>query len=306
MMPALFTKKVLFYSALFSLILVGLITVTSVNDDQTKIVFCDVGQGDATYIRVKNRVDLLIDAGPNQKILTCLGKHMPFYDRKIELAIISHPQTDHFGGLLSVINRYQINRLIIPPLDQSSQSFAKLKHQLATNNILILTIAAGDRIKLLTSQLVFIWPSREWLEEKLIFDRQRKIANQVLGISGLDPNFFSLIFSFKENQFIVLFTGDSPDSVLNGLLQNDQLNTTILKVPHHGSKNGLTKRFLDLSDPSVAVISVGKNNSYGHPHQQVLDMLKAKNINIRRTDEEGNIVFKVRSQNSKVKNASQN
>ncbi|MEK7109611.1 MAG: MBL fold metallo-hydrolase, partial [Patescibacteria group bacterium] len=69
----------------------------------------------------------------------------------------------------------------------------------------------------------------------------------------------------------------------------------ILKIPHHGSKNGLTKKFLDLADPEVAVISVGKNNFYGHPSNKVLDMLKAKNTQIRRTDRDGDIVFKIPS-----------
>ncbi|PIP63493.1 hypothetical protein COW97_02205 [Candidatus Roizmanbacteria bacterium CG22_combo_CG10-13_8_21_14_all_34_12] len=92
----------------------------------------------------------------------------------------------------------------------------------------------------------------------------------------------------------VLFTGDASPFVLGRLSHSTIGKVDILKVPHHGSKNGLTKKFLDLADPSTAVISVGKNNSYGHPSKEVLDMLKAKNIKIRRTDEEGDIVFKLK------------
>ena len=90
-----------------------------------------------------------------------------------------------------------------------------------------------------------------------------------------------------------MFTGDASPFVLGRLSHGAIEKVDVLKVPHHGSKNGLTKTFLDLADPKMAVISVGKNNSYGHPHKQVLDILKAKNINIRRTDVEGDIVFKI-------------
>ena len=90
-----------------------------------------------------------------------------------------------------------------------------------------------------------------------------------------------------------MFTGDASPFVLGRLSHGAIDKIDILKIPHHGSKNGLTKKFLDLADPSIAVISVGKNNSYGHPHQQILDMLKAKNIKIRRTDEEGVIIFRI-------------
>jgi len=297
MTPSPFTKIALFFSALFSLLVIGLIYMSSIISDQTKVVFCDVGQGDAAYVRLNNQTDILIDSGPDDRVLSCLGKYMPFYDRKIELAILSHPQKDHFGGFLQLIDRYQISLLVIPPVDNSAdQQFINLKQKLTNNRIKLSILKAGDQISINSTKLFFFWPTKKFLDASLVFDKPRLVNNIILGASGLDSNYFSSILSFQIDDFRLLFTGDAPGQVLDRLPEKNKLKTTILKVPHHGSKNGLTKKFLQLADPAVAVINVGKNNTYGHPSKEVLDMLKAANVKIRRTDEEGNIVFKVKSE----------
>ena len=290
-----FSLKKLLFGATFALAILLSVVYRSIIDRRTKIVFCDVGQGDAAYIRIKNQTDVLIDAGPNRKILSCLGKHMPFYDRKIELAIISHPQADHFGGFLEIIERYQIEKIILPPVDNSNRSFSKLKNRILAKGIITLFFQAGDKITVNTGQLSFYWPTERFLNQTLVYDRPRQLNTQILGVSSLDLNYFSFISMYEENGFRVLFTGDAPFLVLNKLLEQDGLKTMILKIPHHGSKNGLTKKFLDLAGPEVAVISVGKNNPHGHPAKEVLEMLQASQVKIRRTDEEGEIIFKIKN-----------
>ncbi len=282
------------------------------SDKQTKIVFCDVGQGDASYIRVRNRVDVLIDAGPDRKVLSCLGKHMPFWDRQIEIAFISHPQKDHFGGFLFLLDRYQIEKILMPPIDNPSQSFKKLKEKIVDKKSKIYFPKAGTKITILNNNKIeFYWPTEKFITNHLISSPVKTRANfqNVLGSSTFDNNNFSLIFLFEENnsphdKFRVLFTGDATSQVLDELVSNKKHNdfpaTDILKVPHHGSKNGLTKNFLHLANPRVAVISVGKNNSYGHPAKKVLEMLKAQGIKIKRTDEEGDVVFKLKIKNQKL------
>lgn len=295
MIPSPFTKLTLIFSALFSLLIIGLIGGSSIINKQTRVVFCNVGQGDATYIRIKNRVDLLIDAGADQKILSCLGKYMPFYDRKIELAIISHPQKDHFGGFVNIIQRYQIEKLLLPAIDSADRSFTTLKNELLNKKTAVILTQAGDQILINNAKLQFYWPTNSFLTKNLINDKPRQISGKKLGASSLDANYFSLIFMFERSHFRVLFPGDAPASILNKFTEKDKLKTTILKIPHHGSKNGLSKKFLQLADPSVAVISVGKNNPHGHPSAEVLEMLQAMKIKIKRTDEEGDIVFKINS-----------
>ena len=276
-------------------------------DKKTKLVFCDVGQGDATYIRVKNQIDVLIDAGPDRKVLTCLGKYMPFWDRKIELAIISHPQKDHFGGFLYLLDRYQIEKILMTPLDKSSPSFKKLKEKIIAKKISVDFPDEGTNVKILNSQIKFFWPTKEFLAQNLSFPKSQfeddrfLHKSMVLGASSADDNNFSLVFLFEEKNFKVLFTGDATATILNEIQKQSEdtknnshlANLSLLKVSHHGSKNGLTKNFLELANPTVAVISVGKNNPYGHPAKEILDLLKAHQVIIRRTDDEGDITFKI-------------
>jgi len=246
-------------------------------ESKTKIVFCDVGQGDATYIRVKNKVDVLIDAGPDRKILTCLGKYMPFWDKKIELAFLSHPNKDHYQGFFFINNRYKIDKLITTEGPFVSQTYKKLINDLKKNGVLILKKFQGDQINILNDRFLFLWPVKDYFSS--------------------EDNDYSHLLLFQEDHFKALFTGDASPKILNFIVRTNYIdfikNITLIKVPHHGSKNGLTKNFLSISNPKIAVISVGKNNTYGHPVKEVLEMLKAKNIKIKRTDEEGNIVFKL-------------
>lgn len=125
-------KKILILTAFFAFLIVCVSFVFPLFDGRTKIVFCDVGQGDAAYIRIKNQFDILIDAGPDRSVLDCLGKYMPFYDRKIELIITSHPQKDHIGGLLYVLDRYQVGEIFLTPLSDPSNTFQNFEKLIVT------------------------------------------------------------------------------------------------------------------------------------------------------------------------------
>lgn len=285
-------QKSLFFIFVFSIIVI-LIKISFWLDPRTKVVFCDVGQGDASYIRVRNKIDILIDAGPDKKVLNCLGKYMPFWDRKIELVIISHPQKDHFGGLLFAIDRYQIDKILIPPIKNKSSSFSSLIKKINFKKITLFPITAGVEIKVFNDQIIFLWPTKDFVKKNTVFE------NNILKTGVIDSNHFSLIFLFQEEDNKLLYTGDASPLVSNRLISQYKNNLDlfnnlkIIKIPHHGSKNGLTENFLKLTKPQFAVISVGKNNSYGHPAREILSLLELKKIKIKRTDEDGNIVFKL-------------
>lgn len=266
----------------FSLIIISFVFLSSFFDQRTKIVFCDVGQGDGAYIRIKNKIDVLIDAGPNQKILSCLGKHMPFWDRKIELAFLSHPNKDHYNGYFFILDRYKIDRFITVNTSSLivSKTYKKLLKKVSDKKIKTEEALAGKIIQA-------IQPSRLDEAKFTVFWPPKNFNSN-------NDNDFSQVVLFQENNFRALFTGDASAFVLSRLSHGAIEKVAVLKIPHHGSKNGLTKKFLDLADPSQAVISSGKNNSYGHPHQKILDMLKAKNIKVKRTDKEGDIMFKIK------------
>ena len=264
----------------FSLIILVCLFFLNYLDRTTKIVFCDVGQGDGAYIRIKNKIDIVIDAGPDRKILSCLGRYMPFWDRKIELAILSHPNSDHYGGFYFILDRYQLDNFMTVKDVITSKTYQRLVDKITDKKIPFQFRTSGDKIKIENDEFIFFWPPVDF--------------------KSYQDNDYSLIFLFQEDDFRALFTGDASPMVLDqiprlaSLARNDIVGVNILKVPHHGSKNGLTKNFLQVISPRLAVISVGKNNPYGHPAKKILDMLKAKNVKVKRTDKDGDIVFKIK------------
>src|SRR3989344_4611095 len=287
-----FSKFSFIFALIISSIILFIIFLSSSQNSITALVFCDVGQGDVIYLRIKNQTDILVDAGPDRKILDCLGKNMPFFDRTIELAIISHAQKDHFGGLLYILDRYDVKKIWMSGVHGNSRSFRELLEKIDAKRILLEFPKAGEISILSGAKIDFFWPSDEFIA-KSTFSEEGLPA--YFKQTPKDLNDFSLIFSLEIKDAKVLFTGDAPPYILNGLLYQPKIKSNFLKIPHHGSKNGLTVEFLKLADPSYGVISVGKKNSYGHPAKEVLVMLKTSNIKIRRTDTEGDIVFKFKN-----------
>lgn len=292
--------KMTLYAGLVSAALLILLFISSSLDSRTTVVFCDVGQGDGMYMRIKNKIDVVVDAGPDNSIIECLGKHMPFFDRTIEMAFITHPQKDHYYGFISIGNRYTIKSLFMNPLSSDNESFKDLVKIIEKQNTTVFFPFEETNVKILESEFKFLWPSRKFIEENIsqhtkTFSYQNTIKKNPLkkymGTSKLDPNLFSLIFYYEEKPIRILLTGDTTGEILNKLLKKKEIKSTILKIPHHGSKNGLNADFLRLADPTISVISLGKKNRYGHPSQEIIKMLQNTRKNFVRTDQEGNIMF---------------
>jgi len=274
MNPSPLTKKTFFLSLLLATVIITIQIAFITNDKTAKIVFCNVGQGDAAYIRLSNQTDILIDSGPDNKILECLGKHMPFYDKSIELAILSHSQKDHYGGYLSLVDRYDIKKFIISPLSENKKiTYRQLLAKLKKTKTTIFYADNTTKFTINKDVFYFCWPAADFIPK--------------------DDNETSLILIWQNNNFKAMFTGDAPASVLYRLPKESVRNIDILKIPHHGSKYGITKKILQLMHPEVAVISAGKNNPHGHPSKEVLEMLKSLKIKVKRTDVEGDIVFRL-------------
>ncbi|OGK20490.1 hypothetical protein A3C23_00415 [Candidatus Roizmanbacteria bacterium RIFCSPHIGHO2_02_FULL_37_13b] len=286
--PAISLKTLLMTGFVFlflSLVLVGL----SIINNKTKIVFCDVGQGDGAYIRTVNNIDILIDAGPSKNILTCLGKYMPLYDRTIEYALLSHFQTDHYGGYSYILERYKINNFIITKSQnktKKAQELSKLIKQKVRSTI---EIQSGDKIVLSNkSGLLFLWPDKEVMSYLT------------------DTNETSQVVLFYQDNFQALFTGDITPDRLSMILhtklhlaQGDRLD--VLKIPHHGSRHNLNKQILELADPILSVISVGKSNSYNLPSSDVLDLLKTLKLSFLLTSELGDVIIEYKSGSWQIK-----
>lgn len=253
------------------------VAATRAKSDQLSVAFLDVGQGDAILISQGN-TQVLIDGGPSgTKLLEKLGERIPFWDREIEAVIATHPDADHISGLVDVLKNYTVDELIESGVKSESQVFAALEQ------------AAQD--KHVAQEL-----GRRGMVIKLSDDAQMEILSPtddlIGGLKKDDTNSASVVarLTYGDNSF--LFTGDLPTTVEGQLIQTDlPLRSEVLKVSHHGSKYATSKEFLDRVAPEQAVVSVGKDNRYGHPAAETLSRLTAKNVPILRTDQLGDVVY---------------
>lgn len=279
-------KRILVLSfAFLSLIAIIISDISRLNDGKLHLIFCDVGQGDAIFIKTPNGNDILIDGGPDDSVLNCLSNHMPFWDKTIEVMVLTHPHADHLTGLISVLKRYEVIHYFTENVKNETLINKRLQDILAEKKTTAKLTYLGDRIDFSDkTSLLTIWPDKTWSDNHKLQDNQDLTNDNI----SLDVNGFSVIQKISYGNFNALLTGDA------GVLIEDRIaklvgEIDILKVPHHGSKTGMSDYFLSQTNPSLAVISVGVKNRYGHPSQIMLDLLNKRNIKTLRTDLNGEI-----------------
>lgn len=253
----------------------------SIQKQELQVIACNVGQGDSILIQL-GTFQTLIDGGPDDSVLTCLGKYMPYWDRTIELAVLTHPQTDHFAGFVQVFERYTVNSFLTSSVDSDSDGYRVLKNLIGSKEIPVIIARAGKRVQI--GNIVFD-----------VFNPVSAMLPRTASTLGSfetdqDPNDYSVVLRLRYLNFVGLFTGDiGPDQTKIMMEYGEIGDINYLKVPHHGSTNGLVSELLLMTTPEVAVIPVGKKNRFGHPHIPVLDLLKQHNIEVLRTDEIGDV-----------------
>ena len=268
----------------------------SVENEKTKIIFLDIGQGDAALIDIPKGTQILIDGGDGKDILNKLGEHLPFYDRKIELVIMTHPDKDHIGGLVEVLKYYEVEQILETGIECEKAICKEWDKLIKEKNIPVAYAHFGQRIKAGNIEMAVLYPF-ESLKDKDVKNSNdasivlRLVVDDNLFEVGENSNKGQKILKQVQNDSSILLTGDAGFPVENDLMsQNINLESQILKVSHHGSKNATSNEFLKLVKPEKAIISVGKN-SYGHPAKELLNRLKNINIEIFRTDEGGDWIL---------------
>jgi competence protein ComEC len=238
-----------------------------------KITFLDIGQGDSILIESPVGNQVLIDGGMNSKVLEALGKGIPFYDRSIDAVIATHPDTDHIGGLPFVLKRYKVRNYFDNGVVSETSLSKEIDKEVYNKKLDYYKAEKGELIDIGGGAYLRI------LSPKVI--------------SGKDTNTNSVVAKLYFGENSVMFTGDAPTEIENDLVKTygAELKSDILKVAHHGSKNSLSEPFLSAVAPDISVVSVNKDNQYGHPHIEVLDFLKGIKSEILQTYEEGSIVF---------------
>jgi competence protein ComEC len=256
-------------------------------DDKLHLVFCDVGQGDAILITHKND-QILIDGGPDESVLACLSRHLPFWDRKIELVLLTHPDSDHFFGLTGVVERYAVGKFIANPfITRGNSDLERLAKLIEEKEIGIYSPSQGDNIKLGEIKLNVLWPGKAKLEEI------EKLSSQATGKTGgfwvfdsslVEPNQYSIVVNLNYANFNALLTGDLPAEESQLLSWQKKLfPVDVLKASHHGSGKDNPEELYRETKPEMVVFSVGKN-SFGHPSLELIDKLKKTGAETRRTD----------------------
>jgi len=238
---------------------------------------------DHTMLIQKGSQQVLIDGGPSPQLLALeLGDRMPFWDRTIELVVLTHPHDDHLSGLVEVLERYQVEQVFYPDLDYESSLYDEWGELIEEKGIPYTPAQARQEIDLGDGVII------------------RVVNPQTPQITGTEPdidtdieNNGSLVLRLSLGRVSFLLTADIMWEAEFALISRGaELASTVLKVAHHGSYTSTTTEFLAAVSPGVAVISVGENR-FGHPHQEVLDQLEASlgAENLFRTDEQGTIEF---------------
>lgn len=237
-----------------------------------RLIFFNVGQGDSILIVSPNGHTILIDGGPDASVLRGLGQVLPMWLRQIDLVILTHAHDDHVAGLIEVLIRYKVKKIIINHTNYNSASLKAWQEQIINSE----------------SEVIMA-------KEGMIFDFNDKCFIEILSAFKGDAsmeNDYSIVSLFSCLGKKILLTGDAGIKVENNLLLNiANLKSDILKISHHGSNTANSKIFLQAVKPRLAIVSVGKTNTFGHPNQAVLDTLTTLVIKVLRTDLDGSLYF---------------
>lgn len=252
-------------------VLAGIVALDLSRVRLLEVNFFDVGQGDSIFIETPQRQQILIDGGPSSVIVEKLAREMPFWDRTIDLAILTHPERDHLSGLLEVLKRYRVENILWTGVVRNTQEFKeweRLIHKEGAN------VRIGQRGQKITASGVTL---------NILFPFENLEGQEIK-----NSNNTSIVAQLVFNNSSFLFTGDIQKSAEKELLESG-LDSDVIKIAHHGSKNSNSKEFIGKVLPEIAVISSAEGNSYGHPHQEVLDILSNYDIRVLRTDQNGDI-----------------
>ena len=241
-----------------------------------RVYFLNVGQGDAIYIRTPYEQDILIDGGPDNSVLSELGKVMPFWDREIDVMILTHPHNDHVTGLVEVLRRFKVNQIYYTGALHTAPNYLAWLEEIKKQNLKLNIVQDFFEIKFSDDlKLQFLHP-------------QKNLVNQ----SFKELNDSSIVNRLVYRDLAYLFVGDAEESVEQELLKmkNDkkiELKSDVLKIGHHGSSSSSSENFLNEVNPQVAVIQSGLDNEFGHPRFKILKRLERLSIKVLRNDLNG-------------------
>ncbi|OGJ49237.1 hypothetical protein A2335_05120 [Candidatus Peregrinibacteria bacterium RIFOXYB2_FULL_32_7] len=246
---------------------------------KTKISFLNIGQGDSILIQTTNLQNILIDGGPDQKVLEELGETLPIFFNQIDLMILTHPHADHINGLVEVLKRYEVKKVLISGINYNNNFYDEFLKSIKEQKIPLEIATANKDFD---------------LNKKIFLDILYPI-NSLAGKNIENVNNSSIVAKLIINSnHKILLTGDAEQETENKELLTDfDLSAEILKAGHHGSKTASSLNYLQAINPKTTIIQSGIANTFNHPHQETLDKFNNLGFEIRRNDMEGRIIFEI-------------
>jgi competence protein ComEC len=252
-------------------------------DGLLHVWFLDVGQGDAIFIQAPNGNQILIDGGPDNKVLQELGRIMPFNDHSIDAVVLTHPHADHLRGLIEVLKNYQVGKVLENKIPCDSPECLEWDK----------TEQKAEVVQAAVGQIVDLGSGAEL---KVIYARQPDAGAN----AAKNAHDYMLVTELGYGGEALLLMGDAEKKIEQALAAGADLRAQFLKIGHHGSKTSTTAQFLNAVKPILAFMELGAHNSYGFPHPEVTKRLEDLGIKYYRTDMDGTVELVLDGENYKV------
>jgi beta-lactamase superfamily II metal-dependent hydrolase len=242
-------------------------------DEHFQMHVLDIGQGDAILLTTPEQNHILVDGGPDERVLTQLGEVLPLFFREIDLLVLTHPHADHVVGLIAVLERFEVGAVLLSAPTYESEPYQAFLREVAAQGVPVYMAEAGVDFSFGDTALDVLYP-----------------FEPTTGDAIADMNDASVMMKVSEGGHSVLLTGDAQVAQEEALLARGvDLEADILKAGHHGSHTSSSFEFVEAVAPRLMVISCGQGNSYGHPHRETLDTAAALGVGVLRTDLVGRI-----------------
>ncbi|MFA6992549.1 MAG: ComEC/Rec2 family competence protein [Candidatus Gracilibacteria bacterium] len=264
-------KIFMMFGVLFFVLYMGF---GEIPNDKLEVSFLDVGQGDSIYIKTPSNNKILVDGGPRNYVLKELSNVIPFFDKTIDLVVLTHPHDDHLQGLNEVVKRYKIGAVMMTGAAFDTEAYKEFLRLIKEKNIPVIIAEAGKDFSFGDVDFDVLYPFKS-----------------VAGNSFENINNSSIAIKLIYKNAEVYLGGDGEKEVENELVSfAAPLKSSIYKASHHGSRTASTPQFLSEVSPKIAVIQVGKNNTFKHPHPETLrNFVRQKIEKVYRTDKDGTI-----------------
>lgn len=260
---------------------------TPVSNAGLSLVFLDIGQGDATFITFPDGSQMLIDCALDARSIEALGRHMDFYDKRIDYLVVTHPDADHYGGCIDVIRRFDIGEIWYTDYEKQSSFFTAFQtvvRDAQARGTLYKRLYRREQMEIAGVSLDLLYPDHDVKADPLI-----------PGVSTEDSNNTSVVMKVSYFDTDILLTADAEIELERYLIEEygEELDVEIYKVGHHGSDTSSHVAFLEALSPEQAIISAGRNNKFNHPSRRVLKRLERSGATVWRTDTQNDILLNI-------------